>query len=214
MQTHRYTTLCLTCIVYFTQKYVYLKFFTITNLFKILQPINANIFNVGNRFLFYCDEYFRLKFDENLINPSQICFSYVAQINKQKRMNYKEARDRVPKCFLTWLCISCRQNTRGKSFRNCRETIGITSNTVDTPVTASRKQLIQQVIHLEIRRNTGGEEFEGSRGGCRKGCYQLWINRAKFPGSVLTELSHENAQVYSSRTHRQRNTADVDLHND
>jgi len=91
------------------------------------------------------------------------------------------------------------------------KTIGITSNTVDTPVTASRKQLIQQVIHLEIRRNIAREEFEESQGA--RGCYQLWVNRAKFPGSVLTKLQRENVQVYSSRTHRQRNTAGIDLHN-
>ncbi|KAL0126445.1 hypothetical protein PUN28_005064 [Cardiocondyla obscurior] len=89
---------------------------------------------------------------------------------------------------------------RRKSFGNTRETIGITSNTVDTPVTASRKQLIQQVIHLEIRRNIAREEFEESEGGC----YQLWINRAKFPGSVLTELPRENVQVYSSRTRTEK----------
>lgn len=68
--------------------------------------------------------------------------------------------------------ISCIQVTpkryeRRKSFRNSRETIGITSNTVDTPVTASRKQLIQQVIHLEIQRNIAREEFEESEGARR-----------------------------------------------
>ncbi|XP_019889434.1 uncharacterized protein LOC109611385 isoform X3 [Ooceraea biroi] len=101
---------------------------------------------------------------------------------------------------------------RGKSSRNSSETISITSNTVDTPVTASRKQLIRQVIHLEIRRNTAREEFEGTED--TGDCYQVWINRAKFPGLVLAELPHENAQVYSSRTQRQRNTMDIDLHND
>ncbi|XP_077258709.1 uncharacterized protein LOC143895471 [Temnothorax americanus] len=99
--------------------------------------------------------------------------------------------------------IKPKRSERRKSFRNSHETIGITSNTVDTPVTASRKQLIQQVIHLEIRRNIAREEFVESEGA--GGCYQLWINRTKFLGSVLTKLPRENVQVYSSLTHRQRN---------
>lgn len=86
--------------------------------------------------------------------------------------------------------LQLKRYERRKSFRNSCKTIGITSNMVDTPVTASQKQLIQQVIHLEIRRNIAREEFEESEG--VGGCYQLWINRAKFLGSVLTKLPCEN----------------------
>lgn len=90
----------------------------------------------------------------------------------------------------------------GKSFRSSRETIGITSNTVDTPVTASRKQLIRQVIHLGIR-NTAREEFEGPEGA--GGCYQLWINRAKFPSSRYLRNCHTKTLkfILPARTDRE-----------
>lgn len=126
-------------------------------------------------------------------------------------INYKRIICRIYLMFLdvTLRSLQPKRYERRKSFRNSRETIGITSNMVDTPVTASRKQLIQQVIHLEIRRNIAREEFEESEGA--GGCYQLWINQAKFPGSVLMKLPRENVQVYSSRMHRLRNTASIDI---